>query len=208
MCTRPPNTSTHAPNLRVSMGHVCFAGGGGYNTGDGGGGGHGVLRRWLHYGRTRYMGGFGGRVGGDGGFTIGGLGYTGAFGAGGFTNGGLGCFGGRFGGQFGGGVGRGHSGHARQVSKAPKFRSRTIRVSDRLHIGNDMSSILIRNNFLWFSPFDSDQALSNLDHSVRVQEKESEHGDGDDRSDDELVDEAHSDHEDEDPSYPRASQLM
>jgi hypothetical protein len=34
MWTSPPNTSIHAPNLRVSMGQVsCFGGGGG-------GGGH------------------------------------------------------------------------------------------------------------------------------------------------------------------------
>lgn len=42
MCTRPPNTSTHAPSLRVSMGQVCDGGGGYGLTFGGGGGGHGV----------------------------------------------------------------------------------------------------------------------------------------------------------------------
>jgi hypothetical protein len=37
MWTSPPNTSTHAPNLRVSMGQVsCFGGGGGGGHSSGG----------------------------------------------------------------------------------------------------------------------------------------------------------------------------
>ncbi|TYI55916.1 hypothetical protein E1A91_D11G173100v1 [Gossypium mustelinum] len=84
MCTKPPNTSTHAPSLRVSMGHVCCAGGGGYSTG--GGGGQGVSTGGgFTTGGLGYTGGVG-----VGGFTMGGLGYTGGFGTGGFTMGGLG----------------------------------------------------------------------------------------------------------------------
>ena len=67
MCTRPPNTSTHAPSLRVSMGHVCCAGGGGYGKDDGGGGGgHGFSTGGgFTIGGLGYIGGFGGRIGGD-----------------------------------------------------------------------------------------------------------------------------------------------
>uniref|UniRef100_A0A6N2KCG4 Uncharacterized protein n=1 Tax=Salix viminalis TaxID=40686 RepID=A0A6N2KCG4_SALVM len=100
MWTSPPNTSTHAPNLRVSMGQVsCFGGGsiggtgmiGGVTGGFGGGRIGGVT------------GGFGGFGGGFGGF-IGGV--TGGFG-------GLGCgFGGFIGGVTGGfgGLGCGFGG--------------------------------------------------------------------------------------------------
>ncbi|KAB2073563.1 hypothetical protein ERO13_A07G084327v2 [Gossypium hirsutum] len=88
MCTKPPNTSTHAPSLRVSMGHVCCAGGGG--------GGHGVSGEGGF--TIGGVGGFtiggdgGGRIGGVGGFTIGGLGWTGGFGGsiGGDMTGGIG----------------------------------------------------------------------------------------------------------------------
>jgi len=74
--TSPPNTSTHAPNLRVLMGQVsCFGGGSG-------GGGH-------SFGGDRW-GGHG--VSGGGGFAIDGFGITGGFsgerdGGGGFIGG-------------------------------------------------------------------------------------------------------------------------
>lgn len=68
MCTRPPNTSTHAPSLRVSMGQVG-GGGGGHGVPLGGGGGLGL----GVYGGDGTYGGVGlGVYGGDG--TYGGLG--------------------------------------------------------------------------------------------------------------------------------------
>jgi len=76
MWMRPPNTSTHAPSFRESMGHVGCAGGG-YGTTGGGGGGHGVS------------------LGGLGGVTVGGVGTTGGTGTtGGYTMGGFGTYGG------------------------------------------------------------------------------------------------------------------
>ena len=104
MWISPPRTSTHAPNLRVSMGQVsCFGGvGGGFTIGGvgfTGGGGHGVS--------------------GFGGFTTGGFGVTGGFG--GFTLGG-----------FTGGLGlggEGQEGQASEVSKAPKLKRRIKRLA-------------------------------------------------------------------------------
>jgi len=118
MWTSPPRTSTHAPNLRVSMGQVsCFGGvGGGFTIGGvgitGGSGGGRIGGVGITGGVTGgfggfiggVTGGFGGLIGGFGGF-IGGV--TGGFGGfiggfGGFIGGVTGGFGGFIGGRFGG----------------------------------------------------------------------------------------------------------
>lgn len=81
-CASPPSTSTQAPSLRVSMGHVSGAGGffggggGGQGTGGGGGGGHGFSTGGFTIGGFGSTGGV--TTGGfGGGFTIGGFGMTG-----------------------------------------------------------------------------------------------------------------------------------
>ena len=97
MCTRPPSKSTHAPSLRVSMGHVFPVGGVGDGTTGGGGGGQGVsvggglgttgtgVGVGVGGGSTGGNGGGLGTTGGSGGIITGGLGTEG----GGYTMGGL-----------------------------------------------------------------------------------------------------------------------
>eukprot|EP00268_Persea_americana_P021354 TRINITY_DN212_c0_g1_i4.p1 TRINITY_DN212_c0_g1~~TRINITY_DN212_c0_g1_i4.p1 ORF type:complete len:133 (+),score=25.26 TRINITY_DN212_c0_g1_i4:513-911(+) len=72
MCTRPPNKSTHAPSLRVSMGHVSWpvGGGGGHGFSLGGDGGLGTTGGYT----TGGVGGLTGGVGTTGGYTTGGVG--------------------------------------------------------------------------------------------------------------------------------------
>lgn len=98
MCTRPPNRSTQAPSLRVSIGQVsCFFGGGGHGTG--GGGGQGVS---VGGGFGTIVGGAGWGVGGGFGTYGGGVTTTGGFGTyGGDTTGGFGTNGGETTGGFG-----------------------------------------------------------------------------------------------------------
>ncbi|KAL8474233.1 hypothetical protein ACS0TY_030891 [Phlomoides rotata] len=118
MWTRPPSTSTHAPSFRMSMGHVSWG------FGDGGLG----MVGGLSDGGLGMVGGLTtGGLGMVGGLTTGGLGTVGGglgVEGGGLTMGGcLGTVGGglTLGGLVGG-VGNGQVGHAREISKDPKFR--------------------------------------------------------------------------------------
>ncbi|KAJ4958286.1 hypothetical protein NE237_025397 [Protea cynaroides] len=87
MCTSPPRRSTHAPSLRVSIGHVFFAGAGGDGQGLPLGG---VVTGGFKIGGTGTTGGIvTGGMGTTGGIVTGGMGTTGGTVTGGMVTGGM-----------------------------------------------------------------------------------------------------------------------